>query len=81
MTPAQFAALVSQKQHEEDRLNLRAGVIASTIATVMTGKTFQPSDFFKKEPEGGKSWRTMLTTVEMINAALKGQDLRGKKDG
>jgi predicted transcriptional regulator len=64
--------------------DFRAGIIASTIANVNRGKRkkpYKPADFMPKEEirTGKKTWQEQLAWIEMINAAMRGKDLRKKK--
>lgn len=63
----------------------RFGVVAATIGNVNRKKgapAFKWDQFFP-EPQLKKeqTWEEMLTLVAMWNAALGGDDLRGKKKG
>jgi len=66
----------------EWRADLRAGIVASTMANTArdpkrrakawTAQDFMPQ-FERKEP---KSWEDQLSMVEMLNRAFGGKDLR-----
>ena len=72
----------------EERADLRAGIVASTVANANRDATrraqaFEPSDFMpqfgrrEEEDEGeGEDWQRMLAMVEQWNALLGGDDLR-----
>lgn len=65
----------------ESRADLRAGIIASTIANVNRRKgkkAYKPVDFMPKFKSVCKeqTWEDMLRHVEMINPLLGGKDLR-----
>jgi hypothetical protein len=67
----------------EERADLRAGIVAATVANVHRGKddkALTPQDFmprFEEQPEPkAPDWERMLHMVEMWNAALGGSDLR-----
>ncbi len=56
----------------EERGDLRAGIVASTIANVhrdrkKQGRAFKPSDFMPKFDEEAKSQRKPLTSIEEWN--------------
>lgn len=65
----------------------RAGMVSSVVANTARDpkkqrRPFEPADFFPAL-EGGKrqrqqSWQEQLQIVEMLNAALGGQDLRDR---
>ncbi len=68
----------------EERADLRAGIVASTVAnTARDPKTqrdpFTPQEFmpkFETEDRPTQTPEEMLSLVEMLNAAFGGQDLR-----
>jgi len=67
----------------EERADLRAGIIAATIANVNRSKkqrAFQPAQFMPKfggEPEKEtQSWQQQLAIVQMLNAALGGSEVQ-----
>lgn len=70
----------------EERADLRAGIVASTVAnTARDPKTqrdpFTPQEFMPKFESKEATEQTpeqMLAIVEMLNAAFGGQDLRPK---
>lgn len=68
-----------------DRDDLRAGIIAATVANAAHGrkrrKTYKPKDFMPKFDRRPKSWQQMLKMVEELNAAMGGVDLRKDKEG
>lgn len=67
----------------EERADLRAGIVASTVANAardpkVQRDPFTPQEFmpkFEKEPTE-QTPEQMLAIVEMLNAAFGGQDLR-----
>ena len=78
----------------EERSDLRAGIVAATVANVNRDAkrrrdAFRPEEFMPKFGEGdgrdmdgvdGSDWRRMLAVVEQWNAAFGGEDLRGVGD-
>lgn len=76
----------------EERSDLRAGIVAATVANVNRDAkrrrdAFRPEEFMPKfgegrktEDEGREDWRRMLAMVEQWNVAFGGEDLRGKGD-
>lgn len=85
----EFAEWLAYYQIEpwgEERADLRAGIVASTVANVhrtKSQKAYKPEDFvpkFKvpeKEPDR-QTWEEQLMIVEMLNEAFGGRDLRNK---
>ena len=78
MTSAQFAEWMAYAQLEpwgEERADLRAGIIASTMANSMRskkGKPFKPQDFMPKfEPEDEEV--TAAKMMARMRAALGGK--------
>lgn len=73
----------------EERGDLRAGIIAATIANANRNpkkrpRPFTPADFMPKvnqRPQKVQSWQEQLKIVEMLNAAFGGRDLRKDKGG
>ncbi len=71
----------------EERADLRAGIVASTVANASRDpkrrrNPFRPLDFMPRfdGPKRPKGVQSMLKIVEMFNAALGGLDLRrGRK--
>ena len=67
----------------ETRADLRAGIVAATVANANRDakkrkRPFGPEDFMPKfEPKAPQSTEEQLQIVEMLNAALGGVDLRG----
>lgn len=69
----------------EERADLRAGIVASTVANVhrapgsapLTADEFMPRYDEYDEPESdGPDWERLLATVELLNVAFGGRDLR-----
>lgn len=65
----------------EERADLRAAIIASTIANVHRGKgrALKAKDFMPKFEREEKSWQHQLQIVEALNTAFGGLDLRPQK--
>jgi len=90
MSSREFAEWLAYSQLEpfdELRADLRAGIVASTVANVyrdtsVRAEAFQPNDFMpfarkpESEPEERQPWQDQLRMVEMWNAALGGADKR-----
>lgn len=67
----------------ERRADLRAGIVASTVANVFRNAKEHPrafrADEFMPDFERGlqrQTWEEQLALVEMLNAAFGGRDLR-----
>jgi len=63
------------------REDLRAGVIAATIANTFKKKSatrIKPADFFPDYKPRRQDWQEQLSMVELLNAAFGGKDLRKK---
>jgi hypothetical protein len=68
----------------EERADLRAGIVASTVANTardpkVQRDPFTPQEFMPKFESKDSTEQTpeqMLSIVEMLNAAFGGQDLR-----
>ena len=63
----------------EHRADLRAGVVAATVANVNRDKKqkpYKPEQFllFREKPK--QTWEDQLRMVEMLNIAYGGKDLR-----
>lgn len=84
---AEWLAYYSLDPFGEQRGDLRAGIVASTIANAFRAKgsrLFRAGDFMPKFEADGEERdpEDLLAIVEQINAALGGRDLRGRgKDG
>jgi len=70
----------------EERADLRAGIIAATIANTARDpkkrrKPFGPDEFMPQfgQRQQGQPWEQQLQIVEMLNKAFGGQDLRPKE--
>lgn len=78
----EYDALLARAQVSIERADLRAGIIASTIANVFRGKggAFKPQDFMpsQEKPQKKRSSQDLLQTVEMLNAAFGGKDDRDR---
>jgi hypothetical protein len=73
----------------EERADLRAGIVASTVANANRDpkkkrKAYKPEDFmpkFKRTTDRQRTpWQSQLKIVEMLNAAMGGRDLRSKPE-
>ncbi len=78
---AEWMAFYSLEPFGEERADLRAAIIATTVANAARDpkrrrRPFRPADFMPRFRERGKNWQEQLMIVEMINAALGGRDLR-----
>ena len=66
----------------EVRADLRAGIIASTVANTARDpkkrrRPFQPREFMPRfERQRQQTWEDQLRYVEMLNVAFGGRDLR-----
>lgn len=63
----------------EERADLRAGIISSTIANANRSKNsrvYKPVDFIPKFDKPKQTWQEQLQIVEMLNIAFKGEDRR-----
>lgn len=68
----------------EERADLRAGIIAATVANAARDpkkrrRPFRPEEFMPKFDRRRQSWQEQLQLVEIINAALGGIDKREEK--
>ena len=60
----------------EDRADLRAGIVASTVANVFRKsgtKPYKAQDFMPKFGKEKQDWREQLELVKAMNAALGGR--------
>lgn len=60
----------------EDRADLRAGIVASTVANVSRKsgtKPYKAQDFMPRFDKTRQEWREQLELVKSINAALGGR--------
>lgn len=82
---SEWIAFANVEPFGEDRADLRAGIIASTIANANRDpdkrkKPFTPAEFmpdFEVKPEEKQqTWQDQKMIVEMLNAAFGGKDLR-----
>lgn len=72
----------------EERGDVRAGIIASTIANVnrdpkQRRQPYSPKDFmpvYDRPPQEAQSTEQMLRIAEMMNEAFGGRDLRARKE-
>ena len=79
---SEWAAFAQLEPFGEEREDLRAAIVAATVANTARDpkkqRAFVPSDFmpdFEREPQ---SWEQQLQIVEMLNVAFGGRDLRDK---
>ncbi len=71
----------------EDRADLRAAIIAATVANANRDpkrqrRPFRVEDFmprFGEEPLRQDTWQSQLAMVEMLNVAYRGRDARGRR--
>lgn len=83
----EWAAYYSLSPFGDERGDLQAGIVASTIANALRtekSKHFRPGDFMPVFEQDGqeRSPEDLLAIVEQINAAFGGRDLRGRgRDG
>lgn len=82
---AEWMALYDLELFGDRRADLRAAIVASTVANAHRNpkkrrRAYSPEDFMPKFGRRKKrsSWQTQLQTVEMLNAAFGGRDLRKK---
>lgn len=83
---AEWQAFYQLEPFGVERGDVQAGIVASTIANVnrdrkKRAKPYTPNDFMPKFDEAWQrsrepSWMRMLRTVEMLNSAMGGKDLR-----
>ena len=79
----EWALYAEMEPFGETRADLRAGIVASTMANLYQkkgSKALAPADFMPKfgpkEAKEPRSGADLLQTVEMLNAAFGGKDLR-----
>lgn len=78
---SEWMAFAQLEPFGEERADLRAGIVASTVANVYRAKDERPlsaQDFMPKfdQPDPAEDWERLLRKVEMLNAAFGGKDLR-----
>lgn len=90
MAPREFNALHDRWFAEQERRDLRSGILAAIVANLFISKgrrPFKPVDFMAHKgdhsgvPGGTRtttSWRRQLAMVERLNVLFKGKDLRNK---
>lgn len=85
---AEWMAFYDLEPFGEEQADLRAGIVASTVANVhrdrkKRSKAYKPEDFMPKFKRAGKRertpWQDQLKVIEMWNAAMGGRDLREVK--
>jgi len=84
LTPRELDALskrtVARRDREDYQVALLCAVIANT-APRRRKRPFKPEDFLpKRRARTRQTPEQMLRVIEMLNAALGGQDLRGQKE-
>jgi hypothetical protein len=90
MAPTEFNALLDRWYAEQERQDLRSGILAAIVANLFLQKgrtAFKPVDFMAHKGQhsgvpGGKQiqkvpWQRQLQAVERLNIIFKGKDLRG----
>ncbi|MGE5589199.1 MAG: hypothetical protein ACM3ZA_01010 [Bacillota bacterium] len=81
MTPHELRLAFDAYRHQQERADFRAGIIAATIANANRDpkkrkRPYRPQDFL---PRYGRSVQTpeqQLRVIELLNAALGGEDRR-----
>ncbi len=91
MAPREFNALHDRWYAEQERRDLRSGILAAIVANLFISKGRRPykaTDFMAHKGEhngipGGTRvttpWQKQLATVERLNTIFKGKDLRGAR--
>lgn len=85
----EWLAFYSIEPWGEARADVRAGIVASTIANVNRNpkyrrKPYSPQDFmpvYDKPPKPAPTTDDMLRIAEVLNKAFGGKDLRGQRAG
>jgi hypothetical protein len=81
---AEWNAYYGLEPFGEERADLRAGIVAATLANVFrekSAKAYKPVDFMPQfDKPQQQDWQTMLAQVKMINAAYGGKEI-GKAKG
>jgi hypothetical protein len=81
---SEWAAYFELEPFGEERADVRAALVAATVANTARDpkkrrRAFQVQEFmprFERKPK--QTWEEQLALVEMFNVALGGRDLRGK---
>ncbi len=80
----EWRAYYSLEPFGEERADLRAGIIAATIANIYRDKNtkaYKPVDFIPQfDKPKQQDWQSMLAQVRMINAVHGGKEI-GKAKG
>ncbi len=80
LTIAQFCALCDRRHTVREEFDLRAALIASTVANCAGAKTevddFMPTRQKTRKKPQGQDWQTQLAFVEALNSAFGGTDMR-----
>ena len=84
LTLPEFNALVERKREQDERADLRAGIVAAVIANVFRGKgtrAYQPYDFMptlrRHEPKR-QTWQQQLAVAMVITELVK---IKAQKEG
>lgn len=75
MTVRELNALIERYEVNRDWLNYRAALICAVLANIWRGKNvkaFKPEDFMPGREHERQTPEQMLTTVQLLNAALGG---------
>ena len=80
----EWAAYAQLEPFGDERADLRAGIVASTVANFLRDakkrrKPYRAGDFmphFGARRRESQTWQQQLHLIEMLNAALGGRDLR-----
>lgn len=78
----EWAAFLQLEPHGEDRADLRAGIVASTIANANRKKgtrAFKPSDFMPKFEQQEQTLEQQKAAAEAVALAFGGK--KGKLEG
>ncbi len=92
MVPAQFFALMERQEREDNRQHMLVAGVQLLLAKAhlkpppgkkgWTIEDFMPKSWVEETQEAKNTapdWRNMLATVEQLNKAFGGKDLRRKK--
>jgi len=83
---AEWQAYFRLEPFGEERADLRAAIVAATVANTARDRKrrrrpFQAAEFMPHfERKAQQSWEEQLQIVEMINVAFGGRDLRAGRD-
>lgn len=78
---SEWMAYYSIEPWGEERGDLRAGIVASTVAETARdpkkrGRPYKPREFMPSFEQKRQTWEEQLAIVEVLNEALGGEDLR-----